>query len=116
MVRIATDEELQVVGNVRPATRVLTPNGDTFNDFTTITFDLFKLTRPTPTTIEIFDLGGRRLRLLLNQELGDGHHGILWDGTDDAGRVVTPGAYLYRVSVDGDDGVITRQGVLGVVY
>ncbi len=116
VVRIATDEELQVVGNVRPATRVLTPNGDTFNDFTTITFDLFKLTRPTLTTIEIFDLGGRRLRLLLNQELGDGHHGILWDGTDDAGRVVTPGAYLYRVSVDGDDGVITRQGVLGVVY
>ena len=50
------------------------------------------------------------------EELGDGHHDILWDGTDEAGQVVVPGAYLYRVSVDGDDGIVTRQGVLGVVY
>ena len=60
--------------------------------------------------------GVNRLRLLLREELGDGHHRIFWDGTDEAGRPVAPGTYLYRVSVAADDGVVTRQGVLGVVY
>ena len=116
VVRIVADDELQVIDNVRPTTSVLTPNGDTVNDVTSITFDLFKITRATLTTVEIFDLGGRRLRLLLREELGDGHHRILWDGTDEAGRPVAPGTYLYRVSVAADDGFVTRQGVLGVVY
>ena len=76
VVRLATsDDELQVIGNVRPATRVLTPNGDGVNDVTAIAFDLFKLTRATLATVEIFDLGGRRLRLLLHEELGDVHEG-----------------------------------------
>ncbi|MDA0335038.1 MAG: hypothetical protein O2782_07745 [bacterium] len=116
VVRIAAGNELQVVDNVAPSTTVLTPNGDTFNDVTTIAFDLFKLTRPTRASVEIFDLGGRRLRWLINEDLPDGHHAAVWDGTDEAGLLVAPGSYLYRISLDGDSGTVTRQGVLGVIY
>jgi hypothetical protein len=116
VVRIATENELQIVGAVTPSTGIVTPNGDTVNDVAVLDFDLFKLTRPTPATVEIFDVGGRRRLLLLNKELGDGHHTVIWDGSDETGTVVAPGTYLYRISLDGDNGTVTRQGVLGVVY
>ncbi len=116
VVRLVTDEDLEIVGRVLTSSTILTPNGDAINDVTTIGFSLFKLTRPTMATVEIFDLGGRQLRQLLREELGDGHHEILWDGTDAFGRVVGPGGYIYRVSLDGDDGIVTRQGLLGVIY
>jgi hypothetical protein len=116
VVRLPADEELPVVGNVALTAKILTPNEDGVNDMTTIGFDLFKLTQPASATVEIFGLDGRRIRSLLAAELGDGHHDTLWDGTDDAGRSVSPGVYIYRVAVDGDDGTIARQGLLGVVY
>ncbi len=116
VVRLVTNEDLEIVGRVLTSSPILTPNGDAINDVTTIGFSLFKLTRPTMATVEIFDLGGRQLRQLLREELGDGHHEILWDGTDAFGRVVGPGGYIYRVSLDGDDGIVTRQGLLGVIY
>lgn len=115
-VRIDTEGELDVVDAVQPSTAVLTPNGDGINDVTDISFDLFKLTRPTATTVGVFDLSGRRLRLLLEQDLGGGHHTARWDGLDDGGLRVAPGTYLYRITLDGDDGMVTRTGVLGVVY
>jgi hypothetical protein len=116
VVRIASKDELPVLGNVSSSTAFVTPNGDTFNDVTTIDFDLFKLTRSTLATVEIFGLNGQRVKLLSVQELEDGHHDVSWDGTDEAGNVVAPGTYVYRISVDGDGGTVNHQGILGVVY
>ena len=116
VVRLNSGQNLQVLGNVSPTALVTTPNGDGINDATSIGFDLFKLTRPTLTTVEIFGLDGRLRRLLLSALRGGGHHDVAWDGTDDEGRTVAPGLYIYRISVDGDEGLVRRQGTLGIAF
>ena len=40
-----------------------------------------------------------------------------WDGRDDAGEVVPPGIYLYRIEVDTDrDREAVRLGLVNVAY
>jgi hypothetical protein len=56
-----------------------------FNATTTITFDL---PRPSPVRVAIYDLGGRRLRVLV-----DG----LWDVTDGTGRAAASGVYVCEL-------------------
>lgn len=116
VVRFDADEDLQTVGELTPSVDVLTPNDDGVNDVMKLAFDLFKLTRPARATLTIHDLQGRRIRLLLDEDVGNGRHNAAWDGTDDDGRRVAPGTYLYSLSLDGDEGETSQQGVLGVVY
>ncbi len=47
-----------------------------------------------PVRVSIYDLAGRRLRILPLAPAGDGVHRGTWDGRDAAGRRVTPGTYL----------------------
>jgi hypothetical protein len=65
-----------------------------FNPTTRITFAL-----PVRSAVRliIYDLLGRQVRGLLAEELPAGHHAIIWDGTNDQGRPVSSGVYLYRL-------------------
>lgn len=47
--------------------------------------------------VEIFDLRGRRVRLLHDGPLPAGRNSLAWSGDDDAGRSVPGGAYLCRL-------------------
>ena len=47
--------------------------------------------------VEIFDVAGRRVRLLAAGTFGPGPVSMAWDGLDDAGRPVPSGAYLVGV-------------------
>ena len=47
--------------------------------------------------LELFNMAGQRVRLLINQELQTGYYRPRWDGTDDAGRTVGSGVYIYRL-------------------
>jgi hypothetical protein len=40
----------------------------------------------------------------------------VWDGRDELGRLVPPGLYLYRVSVDADHKTVAAIKPLHVVY
>jgi hypothetical protein len=52
-------------------------------------------------TLRVFDLGGRRVRTLLEADSQvAGPHGLRWDGRDDAGRAVPSGTYLLRLETD----------------
>jgi hypothetical protein len=44
--------------------------------------------------IAIYDLRGRRVRLLLDEPEAPGTAGAAWDGADDSGREVPPGLYV----------------------
>ncbi len=46
----------------------------------------------------IFDILGRRVRTLINQEMPPGSHSADWDATDDAGQRVTSGVYFVRLN------------------
>lgn len=49
---------------------------------------------PSPATLTVFDLRGRRVKNLYNGPLPDGEVRIIWDGTDHDGRNVPSGVYL----------------------
>ena len=62
--------------------------------------------------IRIYDVAGRLVRELLNEERGAGAYDVQWDGTDGQGRAVSSGVYPVRLSssqsVDTDRAVIVR--------
>jgi len=74
----------------------LLPNAP--NPFNPATAIRFVLPRPAAATVEIVDVGGRRLRCLLDGvRLPAGTHVVEWNGRDDAGRSVASGVYLCRL-------------------
>ncbi len=48
---------------------------------------------PRAASLSIIDVAGRRIRHLTKSLSGAGQHRLVWDGTDDAGRLVAPGFY-----------------------
>jgi len=60
--------------------------------------------------IGVFDLGGRRIRNLLDDRLDGGPHTIAWDGRDDGGERVSSGVYFCRLTGGGSE--IARRMVV----
>lgn len=52
--------------------------------------------------LAVYDLGGRRVRSLLDAELPAGERLVTWDGRDDAGLALAPGLYVVRFVASGD--------------
>jgi sucrose-6-phosphate hydrolase SacC (GH32 family) len=97
-----------VLTGANTAVRGLSNSPNPFNPTTTISFEL---TRPAHATVQIYDVGGARIRSLVSRDLSAGVHQSRWDGTDDQGRPVASGIYFYRLAVDGDI-VATRKMTL----
>jgi hypothetical protein len=56
-----------------------------------------ELRRPAPVRVEVFDLGGRRVRVIAEGEWPAGARRMEWDGRDDAGARLPRGLYFARV-------------------
>lgn len=68
------------------------------NPFNPATRLSFTLARADQATLRVYDLAGRLVRTLLaDAPLDAGRHDVTWDGTDDRGRTVAAGVYLYRL-------------------
>ncbi|MDX9858276.1 MAG: T9SS type A sorting domain-containing protein [candidate division Zixibacteria bacterium] len=65
-----------------------------FNPTTTITY---YLPQATHTRVQVFNTLGQRVTTLVDQVQGSGSHAVVWDGTDQAGRIVASGTYYYRL-------------------
>ena len=96
--------------------RAFTPNGDGVNDEVTISFDLHDLIAERPVDVQVWSLDGRRVRHVATDLELSGTYSHRWDGRDDTGRLVSPGAYLLQVKLHTDDGWRTRAGVVSVAY
>jgi len=85
----------------RPAAVLaLEPNvPNPFNPSTTIAFTLESA---GPVRIEVFDLAGRRLRLLSDGHRAAGRHTVRWRGDDDRGRPAASGTYVCRLTAGRD--------------
>ncbi|MCB0293574.1 MAG: T9SS type A sorting domain-containing protein, partial [Calditrichaeota bacterium] len=62
------------------------------------------------TTLRIYDISGRLVKTLLEQELAPGEYRFTWDGRNESGRVLASGVYLYRLRAG--DFVQTRKLIL----
>lgn len=66
----------------------------------------FELSEPASTELRIFDARDYLIRRVQSAgALAAGSHDLEWDGKDDSGRPVPPGAYRYLLAARSSDGV-----------
>jgi hypothetical protein len=79
-----------------------------FNPQTSLHFSLAESGR---VQLVVFDVRGRRVRTLLNQEMESGNHAVVWDGRSDAGFPMPGGIYFVRI----DSGTASQNHRLALV-
>ena len=67
------------------------------NPFNPSTVIRYLLPAPAFVTLRVYDLSGRAVRLLVNRDEPAAPHAVVWDASDDAGRRLPSGVYLYRL-------------------
>ena len=67
------------------------------NPFNPVTTLRYQLPEANMVTVTIYDMVGREVKTLLNQQQTTGLHGIQWNGTNNLGNTVSAGIYLYQV-------------------
>ena len=78
-----------------PAMFTVDPNfPNPFNPATSIRFSLPQAGR---TTVRIYDLAGRLVKTLVDEDLAAETHVVQWRGRDESGRAAPSGVYFYRV-------------------
>lgn len=70
------------------------------NPFNPLTKIAFELPAPARARLEVLDVAGRRVAVLLDEPRAGGRHVVEWDGRDAQGRGVASGTYYYRLSAD----------------
>jgi len=88
------EEELPVVG--KPRFTGCSPNP--FNPSVSISFSI-----PSPgrTRLAVYDLRGRRIRVLVDAELTTQEHVVTWDGKDSDCNEATSGVYILKLDSGG---------------
>ncbi len=51
--------------------------------------------------MEIYNILGQSVRTLVNQDLNAGFHSIQWNGTNDQGKPLASGMYIYSIQASG---------------
>lgn len=67
-----------------------------FREATSIRFDL---PRPAPVSLSIYDVAGRRVRMLVDKDYEAGRWSVEWDRRDEAGKRAPLGVYFYRARI-----------------
>ena len=65
-----------------------------FNPITTLRYDL---PENSLVNITIYDMLGRQVKTLINQTQDAGFKSVIWDATNDYGKPVSAGVYLYQI-------------------
>jgi hypothetical protein len=106
----------KLVGEIAVARRVFTPNGDGVNDRFELFFNLLQLVEVAPVRLEVYDLAGRLVRLVGEEERGIGPAGFVWDGRAVDGELVGVGTYVWVLRVVADAFAEVHSGILAVAY
>ena len=67
-----------------------------FNPVTTLRYDL---PENGHVNITIYDMLGREVKTLINQTQDAGYRSVIWNATNDYGKPVSAGIYLYQIQV-----------------
>jgi len=68
-----------------------------FNPSTTIHYTIPEAAGKVGVNVTIFDLRGRMIKRLVDEEKRPGSYRVHWDGTDDSGRQTGSGVYIYDI-------------------
>ncbi len=84
-----------------------------FNSTTAIVYSLPNIgAQPATVRLEIFNLLGQLVRVLVDESQSPGQHIAYWDGRDRSGKEVASGTYFYKLSVGGVEYVKAKKLVL----
>jgi photosystem II stability/assembly factor-like uncharacterized protein len=99
LTRVPTDVDDPPSGPGLPRSFALSQNyPNPFNPSTTIAFDLPGAAGSKQlVSLTIYDIRGRLVRKLVNQEKEPGTYQVHWDGRDEHGQQASSGVYLYRI-------------------
>ena len=70
------------------------------NPFNPSTQIQYALPTDANVTIAIYDLVGRQIRTLVNEQVTAGFHSTLWNATNDMGSSVSAGVYIYTITAN----------------
>jgi hypothetical protein len=80
------------------------------NPFNPLTRISFTLKRAGRAKMGVYDLGGRRVRVLAQRAFDAGHHSLDWNGCDSWGRAMPSGPYFIRL--ESETGTETKKVML----
>lgn len=69
-----------------------------FNAQTVITYDL---ALSGEVMVAIYDIQGRRVRILVREHQEPGRHSVMWDARDGEGKICSNGMYFYGLETEG---------------
>ena len=78
-----------------------------FNPVTTLRYDI---PENGHINITIYDMLGRQVKTLINQTQDAGYKSLIWDATNDYGKPVSAGIYLYQIQAG--ENISTKKMVL----
>ena len=70
------------------------------NPFNPSTSIKFYIPATSNVSIKIYDILGREIKTLINEQTTAGYHIVYWNGKDSKGENVASGVYLYRLTAD----------------
>ncbi|MFQ5771851.1 MAG: T9SS type A sorting domain-containing protein, partial [bacterium] len=68
------------------------------NPFNPSTFIRFEVVESAPVILEIYNILGRKIRTLLNENKLAGEYTVQWDGKNDVGADMASGVYIMRLT------------------
>ncbi len=71
-----------------------------FNPETVIHYDL---PAQSHVDVSIYNMIGQKVATLVHEQMDAGRHSTVWDGTDDSGKSLASGIYVYRLETDGSE-------------
>lgn len=71
-----------------------------FNAATSISFTLASAGR---VALEVFDIGGRKVKTLINSQFESGEHSVIWNGRSDYGDEIASGTYFCRLKTTNEN-------------
>ena len=98
---IISYEQSDAGNELIPVTTMLNENyPNPFNPETTINY---ALQEDTKVTLEIFNIRGQKISMLVDDKLSAGYHSAVWNGKDKNDKAVASGIYFYRMRTDSYD-------------
>ena len=88
-------------------------HGNWPNPFNASTIIAFDVSGTVPVHLVVYDVLGRRVRILYSGELlTAGHYRTAWNGRDDEGRQAASGVYLYQLIAGADFTAVGRMALI----
>lgn len=93
-------------GPLPPATRLFPVQPNPFNPTATIRYELARSAR---VTLDVYDAGGRLVRVLVQNDMPAGLHHVTWHGDDARRQRVASGVYFARLRVNNEPARVEKM-------